>query len=94
MKRTGEKVMMIAENNRGNPVTKMVEVLEWNHDRTEPTKIVERKAKRITGSEGLFDRYMYVSVGRCTSVTVGKATKHYDMASFSNLVTEREGERK
>jgi|3_EtaG_2_1085321.scaffolds.fasta_scaffold24212_2 hypothetical protein len=30
----------------------------------------------------LFDRYMFVSMGRCTSVNVGRATKNYDMASF------------
>jgi hypothetical protein len=81
-KRTTEKITMIAENNRGREIIKEVEVLEWNRDRTAPSRIVERKAKKIIGCEGKFDRYMYVTNGRCTSVNVGKATKNYDWATF------------
>jgi hypothetical protein len=82
MKNTYEKITMIAENNRGREVIKTVEVIEWNRNRTSPSKIVERKVKKIHGCTRKMDRYMFVSMGRCTSHNVGKATKNYDWASF------------
>ncbi|MEE9356219.1 MAG: hypothetical protein V3U75_11570 [Methylococcaceae bacterium] len=89
MKNTYEKITMIADNNRGREVAKTVEVIKWSRDGSEPSQIVERKAKKIVGCSGKFDRYMYVSGGRCTSVNVGKATKNYDMAYFIKVPVKK-----
>ena len=82
MENTYEEITMIAENNRGREIIKTVEVIEWNERTGNPSKIVERNAKKVAGCTRKINRFMYVSMGRCTSVNVGKSTKNYDLAYF------------